>query len=158
MAGSSDEVGAIGVSTEDEVSSETDIAGSSDDEGAADDEDSEDDDGASEEDGAADDDEEADDDDELTSEEVATGVTGVGVGRLKMKMRPTITATATMMMIQVLRFIACMPLFGGGDREVCFYVDASPLPEPAASKMSSVVGGVQFRRSLGLFFARSAAA
>jgi hypothetical protein len=97
---------------------------------------------------------------ELTAElGGSTGVTGVGVGRLKIQIRPTITTTATMMIIQVLRFIWSLPLLEetrpGG---LSFCLDALPLPVCAASNFSSVVGGVEFRRSLCFFLVQGAAA
>ena len=139
------------------ASSEIDIAGGSDDEGAA-----EEDGAASEDDGAAEDDG-AGASLELTTAELddgSTGVTGVGVPRLKIQMRPTITITATMMIIQVLRFIGCLPLcWRRQDREVLsFCLDALPPPVCAASNFSSVIGGVEFRRSLCFFFVRGVAA
>jgi hypothetical protein len=97
------------------------MAGASDDDGAADD------DGASLADGAG-------ASLELTAElDGSTGVTGVGVPRLKIQIRPTITITATMMIIQVLRFIWCLPLFGGDETGRFVLFDALPPPVRAAS-------------------------
>lgn len=127
VAGTSTDM--AGASLDDGVSIDIDITGASDDDGAAlelttaeddgasDDEITRDDDGASEDDGAAEDDG-AGASLELTTAELddgSTGVTGVGVPRLKIQIRPTMTITATMMIIQVLRFIGCLPLFGGDE-------------------------------------------
>jgi hypothetical protein len=59
--------------------------------------------------------------------------------RLKMKISPTMTITATMMMIQVLRFI---------DFYLSEILDAVVRLTRGRGGSSSVVGGVEFGRSL----------